>query len=131
MGIGTSARVFRGTEEQCLVIKQNRPPLCPLYLAQWYHHVKPGVKLGINKFRWSQHISVARRFFLRDRLLAEGFIPFLRQFEGIHAEIVTVDASRLLELSESIPFQRPSRPLNPKPITQIEIRTQRKPWNGL
>jgi hypothetical protein len=120
------AGIFRGAEEKLLVIKQTH---LLLYLVHWYHLRKQGVKEGTNKFTWSPHLSVARRFFLRDRPLCVSFLDFLKTHSNIETEIITVDANRLLGLSEVLPI--PPKTQIPKPATQIEWRTGRKPWSGV
>lgn len=111
--------------EQFLVIQQ----ASAAYLAEWYHVTKVGTKLGVNKFTWVKHLAIARRFFLRDRPLAETFVRFIRMCEGVETNIIQVDGSRLISLAERAPIT-PKTPARPKEI-RIELRTQKKQWDGL
>lgn len=91
------------------------------YFREWLYRVG---HCDVSDFRWTKILSLARAFPLRDRVLAERFKVFIRDFGLEETEFFLVEGEKLVRWSSPSPRQ-----ISPKrAVVGIEENKKRGDW---
>jgi hypothetical protein len=91
------------------------------FFREWLYRVG---RCDVSDFRWTKIRSLARAFPLRDRVLAERFQVFIRDFGLEETEFFLVEGDCFVKWNSPSPRQIPAK----RPVLDIRENKKRGDW---